>query len=90
MNKGFTFIELLIVLVVLMTLVAWMLPKYLSSVQKEHQTQQSVLDQARAVQGMLDQHNQQQQLQLDNLERAVQRMPQKNAVRKTTGSGRRI
>lgn len=90
MNKGFTFIELLIVLVVLMTLVAWMLPKYLSSVQKEHQQQQSVLDQARAVQGVLDQRNQQQQLQLDKLERTLQRTTQRNTARNSANQGRKI
>lgn len=83
MKKGFSFIEVLIVLVILCTLLAWLMPRYLQTVKKQEQTQQSVLDQARAVQGMLNERGQQQQLQLENLERAVQRGPQRTTPSRT-------
>ncbi len=77
MQRGFTFIELLIVLVVLMTLVAWMLPQYLRTTQQQHQTQKGALEQARELQKVLNTRNQQQQIQLDDLERSLQNMPRK-------------
>ena len=77
MKKGFSLIELLLVVVVLMTLVAWMLPQYLRSVQKENQTQKGALEQARELQKALNTRSQQQQFQLDNLDRALQNMPRK-------------
>ena len=75
MKKGFSLIELLIVLVVLMTLLAWLLPQYLRTAQQQHQTQKSALEQARQLQKTLNTRNQQQQFQLDNLERALQNVP---------------
>ncbi|MBQ3666894.1 MAG: prepilin-type N-terminal cleavage/methylation domain-containing protein [Elusimicrobiaceae bacterium] len=80
MKKGFSLIELLLVVVVLMTLVAWMLPQYLRSVQKENQTQKGALEQARELQKALNTRSQQQQFQLDNLDRALQNMPRKTGA----------
>ena len=71
MKKGFSLIELLIVLVILGTVMAWVLPQFLHKAQEEHKTQQTALEQARALQGVLDARNQQQQLQLDKLERTI-------------------
>lgn len=77
MNQGFTFIELLLVLVVLMTLTAWMLPKYLATVQREHKTQVSALEQARAIQETLNTRGQLQQQQLDQLEGTIRSLSNK-------------
>lgn len=77
MKKGFSLIELLIVLVVLGTLMVWVLPQFLHTVEEEHKTQQTALDQARALQGVLDARGKQQQLQLDRLEQTIQKLPQK-------------
>lgn len=85
MKKGFSLIELLIVLVILGTVMAWVLPQFLHKAQEEHKTQQTALEQARALQGVLDARNQQQQLQLDKLERTIQKLPQKTkGISKTT------
>ncbi len=85
MKKGFSLIELLIVLVILGTVMAWVLPQFLHKAQEEHKTQQTALEQARALQGVLDARNQQQQLQLDRLERTIQKLPQKTkGISKTT------
>lgn len=84
MKKGFSLIGLLLVLVVLMTLLAWMLPQYLRTAQQQHQTQKGALEQARELQRTLNAQSRQQQFQLDNLERALQSMPsQTGAARKT-------
>ena len=85
MKRGFSLIELLIVLVILGTVMAWVLPQFLHKAQEEHKTQQTALEQARALQGVLDARNQQQQLQLDKLERTIQKLPQKTkGISKTT------
>lgn len=83
MKKGFSLIELLIVLVVLGTLMVWVLPQFLQKTQEEHKTQQTALEQARALQGVLDARNQQQQLQLDKLEHTIQNMPQRATSKAT-------
>jgi len=92
MKKGFSLIELLFVLVILMTLAAWMLPQYLRSVEKEHQTQKSALDQARELQQTLNARTQQQQIRIDNIERTLQGVSNKTgATRKanTVSSSKR-
>ena len=84
MKKGFGLLELLLVVVVLGILMTWMLPQYLRTMQKEHQMQHSALDQARELQKALNTRNQQQQFQIDNLDRALQNVPRK------TGATRKV
>lgn len=67
MKHGFTFIELLLVLVIVGALVVWMLPKFTQTVEKQHRAQVSAIEQARAVQQMLNTQQQARQKQLDNL-----------------------
>lgn len=86
MKKGFSLFELLLVLVILGTLMAWVLPPYLHKVEEEHHAQQSVVEQARALQGALNAHGQQQQLQLDQLEQTLHKLQKtkKMAPKNTT------
>lgn len=74
MKNGFTFVELLLTAVLLGLLMMWIVPSYLRTVQKEHKTQQTVLDQARAVQQMLNTRGQMQQQQLDDLNGSLQKV----------------
>lgn len=67
MKHGFTFIELLLVIVIIGGLLVWMLPKFTQTVEKQHKEQVNAIDQARAVQQMLNAQQQQRQQQLDNL-----------------------
>ena len=77
MKDGFTFIELLIVLVIVMTLTAWLLPKYFSTVQEEHKAQVSALEQTRALQGVLNNRGAVQQQQLEQLEGTIRSLSNK-------------
>ncbi len=67
MKQGFTFIELLLVIVIVGGLLVWMLPKFTQTVQKQHKEQVSAIEQAHVVQQMLNAQQQQRQQQLDNL-----------------------
>ena len=85
MKKGFSLLELLLVVVILGTLMTWMLPQYLRTIEKEQQTQKGALEQARELQKALNARGQQQQIQIDNLDRALQ-----NVSRKTGQSHRAV
>ena len=67
MKQGFTFIELLLVIVVVGALLIWLLPQFTHTVQKQHQQQINALDQARALQQTLNAQQQLRQRQLDGV-----------------------
>ena len=67
MKHGFTFIELLVAIVIIGTLMVWVLPKFTKTVEKQHKQQVSAIEQARQVQQMLNAQQQARQRQLDNL-----------------------
>ena len=67
MKQGFTFIELLLALVIIGALAVWILPQFAQTAQKQHKEQVSAIEQARAVQQMLNAQQQQRQHQIDNL-----------------------
>lgn len=72
--KGFTFIELLLGVLIIGGLMLFFLPKYTQQVQKEHQTQMNALNSARNLQKQLDAQQVRQQQQLDQLT-APRRVP---------------
>ena len=76
--KGFTFIELLLGIVILGAIMLFFLPRYTQSVQQEHQTQMKVLQDARNLQNQLKAQQEFQQRQLEQLERPVQRPVRKS------------
>ncbi len=65
--KGFTFIELLLGVLIIGGLMLFFLPRYTQQVQKEHQTQMNALNSARNLQKQLDAQQARQQQQLDQL-----------------------
>ena len=71
--KGFTFIELLLVVLLLGGLMLFFLPRYTQSVKRQHQTHMKVLQDARNLQNQLKARQELEQRQLDQLERSLQR-----------------
>ena len=67
MQKGFSLLELLLVLVVLTTLLVVLLPKYTKTVQQQHKTQMGAIEQVRALQQTLNAQQQVRQRQMDRL-----------------------
>lgn len=67
MKHGLTFIELLVAIVIIGALMAWMLPTFTKTVEKQHKEQVSAIEQARQVQQMLNAQQQARQRQLDHL-----------------------
>ncbi len=67
MKQGFSFISLLIVLVIIGALCAVFLPQFKQEVKKQHTTQLGVIKQAQQVQEQLNAQAQAQQRMLDNL-----------------------
>ena len=67
MKQGFTFIELLVVIVIIGVLMVWMLPTFTKTVEKQHKQQVSAIEQARQVQQLLNAQQQARQRQLDHL-----------------------
>ncbi len=65
--KGFTFIELLLGVLIIGGLMLFFLPKYTQHVQKEHQTQMNALNSVRDLQKQLNAQQAHQQRQLDQL-----------------------
>ena len=71
--KGFTFIELLLAILLVGGLMLLFLPRYTQQVEQEHQTHMKVLQDARNLQNQLNAHQEFQQRQLEQLERPGQR-----------------
>lgn len=67
MQKGFSLLELLLVLVVVATLLVVLLPKYTKTVQQQHKTQMGAIEQVRALQQTLNAQQQVRQRQMDRL-----------------------
>lgn len=65
--KGFTFIELLLGILIIGGLMLFFLPRYTQQVQKEHQTQMNALNNVRNLQKQLNAQQARQQQQLDQL-----------------------
>lgn len=68
MQKGFGLIGVLISLVIIMTLLAILLPRYTRTVQTQHQQQQGVLQQVQQLQKQLNSQQQLRQQQWTQLE----------------------
>ena len=73
MKQGFSFISLLVVLIIIGTLCMVFLPQFQKEVKKQHTTQLNIIKQAQQVQEQLNAQAQAQQRMLDNLTGAADR-----------------
>lgn len=67
MKNGFSFLGMLIALIIIGGLLAWMLPQYTRVVQQQHKTQMQLLEQTRNLEKQLQRHQQLQERQLNQL-----------------------
>lgn len=84
MNKGFTFIELLLILIILGGIVVVFLPRYAQTVKKEHEQQVHALEQARQLQNALNNRAQLQQRQMDSLDGSRFVLPSRPGPKRAT------
>lgn len=67
MKNGFSFLGMLVAIIIIGGLLAWMLPQYTRTVQKQHKTQMNLLEQTRNLEKQLQRHQQLQERQLNQL-----------------------